>query len=71
MRCNNCDQPITTEKPSVVQVTGWVKDRKAGGVNQVRDSTPTGKVLCRSCGDYFWVGGKWPSFVNENQLVLA
>ena len=71
MNCHHCETPITTEKPSVVQVTGWVKDRKAGGVNQVRDSKPTGKVLCRSCGDYFWLAGKLPSLVNEDQLVLA
>lgn len=70
MRCEHCKLPVTTRAPSVTQVTGWVRDRKAGGINQVRHAKPTGKVLCINCGDHLWHTGKLPSLDNEGQMEL-
>ena len=70
MKCSHCERPLTRQ-PRVTQVTGWVRDRKAGGVNQVRQSQPTGKVLCDECGTHFWVTGRLPSLIPEGQMELA
>ena len=70
MKCNHCEKPITVDRPSVTQVIGWVKDRKAGGVNQVRHSHPTGKVLCRTCGDTLWLAGRLPNLIPDEQMVI-
>jgi len=59
-----------TRQPRVTQVRGWVRDRKAGGVNQVRAAEPTGNVLCDFCGDHFWGTGRLPSLVPEGQMEL-
>ena len=71
MKCHHCDVPITTRQPKVTQLTGWVRDRKAGGVNQVRHGTPTDKVLCWECGETLWFSGKLPSLQNEGQMVIS
>lgn len=71
MTCDHCGTPITTLQPRVTQVTGWVRDRKAGGINQVRHAKPTGKVLCSTCGDTLWHTGRLPSLMPEGQMELT
>jgi len=71
MKCANCNIPITTRQPRVVEVTGWVQDRKAGGINQVRKAEPTGKVLCPECGLVFWSTGQHRQIVNTGQMELV
>lgn len=70
MKCSHCGAALTRQ-PRVTQVTGWVRDRKAGGVNQVRAATPTSKALCDSCGVHFWTTGRLPSLIPEGQMELS
>lgn len=70
MKCDHCKKPIIRQ-PKVTEVTGIVRDRKAGGIHQIRQGKPTGKVWCPECGDSLWFTGKLPSLMPAGQMTLA
>ena len=49
LRCSFCDKRIESQGDIWVESTGWHRKRKSGGLNQLRDRTPTGRVACHSC----------------------
>lgn len=69
MRCEHCNLPLT-HRPRYTQVTGWAKEREAGGLNALKMKRSTGKVWCNSCGDHVWFTGKLPSLLPEGQLTV-
>lgn len=70
MKCDNCGKTVTN-RPRVTEVTGIVRDRKAGGIHQIRQAKPTGKMWCFDCGEALWYTGSLPSTMPEGQLTLA
>ena len=49
MNCTICDRPIEPGRSTYQEVTGYVRERKGGGANQIRRKEPTGRYACADC----------------------
>jgi hypothetical protein len=47
--CTICHNQIEPGRSVYQEVVGYVKERKAGGANQIRRKTPTGRYAHTSC----------------------
>lgn len=51
MRCHICGAEITRQAHAYRRVSGYIRQRGAGGPNQITAPKPTGEVACDDCVD--------------------
>lgn len=49
MFCDNCRKELETLTGAAFEITGWERDRAAGGTNHVLWRERSGKVICNEC----------------------